>query len=279
VATSGNRQFGWTRLSAAATQDTAAMWSGSAASYVNMNPTGAVASRIHAAAGDRQGGGASWGSGGRALIWSSAPNSFISLHPGLPYTGSIIIGMSEFQQVGSVGTFPQWPWPHAALWHGTPESFVDLDPPAAFGYSELLATCGTAQVGYIAPESGVYAGIWFGTAASFLNLHQYLPPGSGESYATSIATDGVNYYVGGYAYYPALGNQAFLWIGPVPNSCYVNCDASTAAPALNVADFTCFLQRFAAGESYANCDGSTTAPVLNVGDFTCFLQRFAAGCP
>jgi hypothetical protein len=61
-------------------------------------------------------------------------------------------------------------------------------------------------------------------------------------------------------------------------SCYANCDGSTAQPVLNVADFTCFLQRFAAGESYANCDGSTAAPVLNVADFTCFLQRFAAGC-
>jgi hypothetical protein len=62
-------------------------------------------------------------------------------------------------------------------------------------------------------------------------------------------------------------------------ACYANCDASSTAPVLNVADFTCFLQRFAAGDSYANCDGSTTAPTLNVADFTCFLQRFAAGCP
>jgi hypothetical protein len=29
---------------------------------------------------------------------------------------------------------------------------------------------------------------------------------------------------------------------------------------------------------YANCDGSTTDPVLNVLDFACFLNRFAAGC-
>jgi hypothetical protein len=64
-----------------------------------------------------------------------------------------------------------------------------------------------------------------------------------------------------------------------PPSCYANCDGSTQQPVLNVADFTCFLQRFAAGESYANCDGSTQQPVLNVADFTCFLQRFAAGCP
>jgi cytochrome c len=60
---------------------------------------------------------------------------------------------------------------------------------------------------------------------------------------------------------------------------YANCDASTAAPVLNVADFTCFLQRFAAGDGYANCDQSTNPPVLNVADFTCFLQRFASGCP
>jgi serine protease AprX len=33
------------------------------------------------------------------------------------------------------------------------------------------------------------------------------------------------------------------------------------------------------GQCYANCDGSTTAPVLNVADFTCFLTKFAAGCP
>jgi hypothetical protein len=60
--------------------------------------------------------------------------------------------------------------------------------------------------------------------------------------------------------------------------CYANCDNSTTSPVLNVADFTCFLQRFAAADPYANCDNSTTSPVLNVADFTCFLQRFAAGC-
>jgi hypothetical protein len=64
-----------------------------------------------------------------------------------------------------------------------------------------------------------------------------------------------------------------------PAICYPNCDASTTAPILNVQDFTCFLQRYAAGDSYANCDNSTVAPVLNVQDFTCFLQSYAAGCP
>ncbi len=61
-------------------------------------------------------------------------------------------------------------------------------------------------------------------------------------------------------------------------TCYANCDASTIAPILNVNDFTCFLNKFAAADTYANCDGSTTPPTLNILDFVCFLNRFAAGC-
>jgi hypothetical protein len=60
--------------------------------------------------------------------------------------------------------------------------------------------------------------------------------------------------------------------------CYANCDGSTVEPVLNVADFSCFLGKFAAGEPYANCDESTVEPVLNVADFSCFLGKFAAGC-
>ncbi|MBL9031710.1 MAG: hypothetical protein JNM80_08380 [Phycisphaerae bacterium] len=62
-------------------------------------------------------------------------------------------------------------------------------------------------------------------------------------------------------------------------ACYANCDGSTTPPVLNVNDFTCFLNKFAAADPYANCDGSTTPPVLNVNDFTCFLNQFAIGCP
>jgi hypothetical protein len=60
--------------------------------------------------------------------------------------------------------------------------------------------------------------------------------------------------------------------------CYANCDGSSTAPILNVNDFICFNNLFAAGSSLANCDGSTTAPVLNVNDFSCFLNAYAVGC-
>jgi hypothetical protein len=71
---------------------------------------------------------------------------------------------------------------------------------------------------------------------------------------------------------------AVTYTPPTTGGCYANCDGSTQPPVANVADFTCFLQKFAANDPYANCDGSTTPPVVNVGDFTCFLQKFAAGC-
>ncbi len=72
---------------------------------------------------------------------------------------------------------------------------------------------------------------------------------------------------------------AFEISGVGDPACYANCDGSTSAPTLNVLDFACFLNTFAAGEWYANCDESSVAPALNVNDFSCFLNKFAAGCP
>jgi hypothetical protein len=100
--------------------------------------------------------------------------------------------------------------------------------------------------------------------------------------------------MGGSSFQPSvsqilpLAQEALAGLVPVANyyiaqipppACYANCDASTQTPVLNVADFSCFLGKFAAGDPYANCDESTQAPVLNVADFSCFLGKFAAGCP
>jgi len=71
------------------------------------------------------------------------------------------------------------------------------------------------------------------------------------------------------------GDRVIVVRGFVPPVCYANCDGSLG---LNVADFSCFLSKFAAGDPYANCDGSTVLPVLNIADFSCFLTKFAAGC-
>jgi autotransporter-associated beta strand protein len=80
-------------------------------------------------------------------------------------------------------------------------------------------------------------------------------------------------------YFELTSSSLAFHITSLTPPCYANCDGSTLAPMLNVADFTCFLQKYAAADPYANCDQSTTPPVLNVADFTCFLQKYAAGCP
>ncbi len=63
-----------------------------------------------------------------------------------------------------------------------------------------------------------------------------------------------------------------------PGGCFANCDGSSLPPVLNINDFQCFLNKFAAGDSAANCDGSTADPVRNTNDFQCFLNTFSVGC-
>jgi len=85
---------------------------------------------------------------------------------------------------------------------------------------------------------------------------------------------------GAGAWNSSAGDFAFVLCGQsTPVACYPNCDGSTVPPILNVNDFICFQQKYAANDPYANCDGSTVAPVLNVNDFICFQQKYAAGCP
>jgi hypothetical protein len=254
----------------------AALWTGSVGSYQSLHPSGFTESVAVGSDGTRQAGSTYGGGAGfRPVMWAGTPQSMISLLPHGVVAGQVH-GVFADQQVGyasyvGIGT-------QAALWRGSAESYINLNPPGA-GWSMAAATCGVAQAGGATlPGYGGTAGVWFGTAESFVPLGPYLPPTHPEALANSITYHNGRLYVGGYGTNIQTGNiEAILWIGPGP--CYPNCDGSSAAPQLNIADFTCFLQSFAAGEAYANCDGSTAAPALNVADFVCFLQRFAAGCP
>ncbi len=89
--------------------------------------------------------------------------------------------------------------------------------------------------------------------------------------------------IAGYIAQPPEGGPcgvfvSFAPISSVPCRCYANCDYSTVSPFLNINDFQCFLNKFAAEDEAANCDGSSLPPLLNVNDFQCFLNKFAAGC-
>ncbi len=104
---------------------------------------------------------------------------------------------------------------------------------------------------------------------------------SGATSATLTISAAISTDAGDYSC--DVSNRCAVTTSPAAHltvtSCYANCDNSTTQPILNVLDFSCFLNKFAAGDPYANCDNSTTPPVLNVVDFSCFLNKFAVGCP
>jgi hypothetical protein len=259
----------------------AALWHGTAASYVDLHPQGAIASFGTATDGTFQGGAVDWQEQftiRRATLWAGSAHSYVTLGP--PTIPSELHGMAPGVQAGWIGSSPS-----AVVWYGTRESMVELGP--SVGTSKFYATTGRVHVGQWAQQGLARAAVNFGTRDSWLGLHQFVPPGYSFSGAHAVATLGRMVYVGGYAINGSTSQrEAFLWIGPHP--CWANCDQSTASPALNIDDFTCFVNQFALAqalphpqqiEHYANCDGSTRFPVLNVDDFTCFINAYASGCP
>jgi hypothetical protein len=269
---------GTMQVGAAYVNDHAATWNGTPASFMDLHPAGAQFSVAYATDGLLQGGAAfvpfGQSTSARASIWNGTPQSWIDLHP-LTLRTSYVYGMVPGIQVGEAfdGLVNR-----ASMWRGTQASWIDLTPPGQAGFWRLYCTNGRYHAGDGTESGFARAFACFGTPQSWLNLHQYLPPQyTTWSIARAILQEGPTIYIGGSAWNASSEQEAVLWIGQDP--CYPNCDQSAAPPILNVADFTCFITRFAARDSYANCDGSTGAPTLNVADFTCFLSRFVSGCP
>jgi hypothetical protein len=151
----------------------------------------------------------------------------------------------------------------------TPDPAINAGLPSSFSFN-LYSYAGTET--FADPKAG--ARVYYSTANSptAFGLAGW-PVGSGLVYSFG-STCGPDQLAD-----PNFGRLFSNVMGAAGAVCYANCDGSTAAPILNVNDFVCFQQQFAAGNPYANCDGSTAAPVLNVNDFVCFQQQFAAGCP
>ncbi len=178
------------------------------------------------------------------------------------FQGDLVVTLTHLE-TGHAATlidrpgYPQSPLGFPATDYGTPATSLLLDDSAATVYDLPLV-----------PPSGIsgVSGAWRPQSA--------LSVFNGESTLGTwrlTATDNAGGDTGSL-----VGFKLSITTGGV--ACYVNCDSSTANPFLNVADFQCFLNKYAAGDSYANCDQSTSAPILNIVDFQCFLNKYAAGC-
>lgn len=120
-------------------------WTGSAASGVDLHPTGFDASEALCTNGVQQGG---WGyiavgtSHLHALLWNGDAASVTDLHPAA-YTETKILAMNDTQQVGegwvgtpgAIGSVR-----HALAWSGSADTVIDLNQYLPAGYTHAVAT-------------------------------------------------------------------------------------------------------------------------------------------
>jgi hypothetical protein len=122
----------------------AVLWTGTAASAVDLNPAGFSASEANATNGVQQGG---WAYDAvfvsqHAGIWSGTAASFVDLHPA-GFNDSKVNAMTATKQVGE-----GWVGPlgmpgsvrHALVWQGSSASVVDLNQYLPAGYINGVAT-------------------------------------------------------------------------------------------------------------------------------------------
>ncbi len=201
----------------------AALWTGSAASFVDLDPGGFY---------DTQ----AWGVGGgqqvgfgrtnpapvtnyqytRALLWSGTPGSVVNLHPAA-YENSELRGTDGIRQVGEAEVFAATHNNgvlHAMVWSGSADSYVDLHPASGFSYSYALNVSGSQEVGYglfgATASAPPHALLWSSTADSVVDLQP--PGGSGFSNSRAYGTDG--FHQVGYGANTVYGQtHALFWSG------------------------------------------------------------------
>jgi hypothetical protein len=180
----------------------AALWSGTAASFVNLDPSGYTGGRAEGVSGAYQVGQVGNGTNGFAALWNGTAASFVNLDPSGGTLNSVAFGVSGGTQVGEWLNASESNF-YAAVWNGTAASFVDLDPSGGTSNvnSAAYGASGATQVGLV----GSSAALWHGTASSLADLN---PAGynSSVAYAASGNFQAGDAVIGSYTH-------AALWNG------------------------------------------------------------------
>lgn len=150
----------------------AALWSGTAESAVDLNPSWASASDALGLGGAQQVGYAFVDGQIHSVLWFGTAASAVDLNP-MGFQYSQARSTDGARQVGVADS-------HAMLWSGSAASAVDLNP-NGFSWSIAQGEMGTQQVGWGGPPPGGYhALLWTGSAASAIDLN---PSGWDRSFA------------------------------------------------------------------------------------------------
>ena len=207
----GTQQVGSGQLTEQA-QPHAILWTGTAESAIDLNPSAFTGSVAYSTDGATQVGSATNAANQtHAALWSGTAATFVDLNPANAAASSAF-AISGGQIVGKIDN-------HAFLWSGATGPKVDLHP-SGFDSTVAKGANSTAgkQVGYgVKTSSGpgatiTHALVWSGTASSSVDLEQFLPAGYSESTAAGIDSFG---NIIGSAKFAGVSN-AILWV-PISN--------------------------------------------------------------
>jgi hypothetical protein len=200
----------------------ALLWSGSAASVVDINPPNYLTSGIQDMSATNQVGYASLDDqNAHAMLWSGTAASAVDLNPANSYFSEATTLFGD-TQAGYARRKATGDADHAVLWHGTAASAVDLNP-AGFISSHISDNSATTQVesGSLSTNS-YHALVWNGSPDNFIDLHSTLDgliPNLGNSAAICITADGT---IIGTAFATGAVSYLVVWTPgevPEPNSC------------------------------------------------------------
>ncbi len=172
----GGQQVG---LISGATATRACMWTGTAASWVDLSPAGATSSEAWGVQGGQQVGWARIAGGNyRASLWTGSAASWVDLSPSAFEAQAF--GLGGGQQVGRSAASGA---NRASLWTATAASWQNLNP-AGVTVAELRGADGVQQVGDAVVGGTGHAGLWSGTPGSWVDLN---PAGASQSWARGVS--------------------------------------------------------------------------------------------
>lgn len=228
-ATDGRQQVGWAFGAdrTGTVRNHALLWSGTASSAVDLNPSGFFASEANGVRDGQQVGFGetqiNFSSTRHALLWTGSADSAVDLHP-TSFASSTALATDGRQQAGfgQIGSSPFGATRQALLWSGTAASVVNLHPVSGFDSSSARAARNGKQVGtgtlagggFSAPTHALF---WSGSAQSMVDLHAFLPAGVSSSSANGI--DAFGNIVGTADGRPVLWRPRSQTAVPEPGTC------------------------------------------------------------
>jgi hypothetical protein len=208
----------------------ACIWTGTAASKVDLHPAGAVESRAFAADTGVQVGRVQTATQLLASLWSGSAASWIDLHPAIALS-SEALSVEGGIQVGTA-LMPLTFETHASMWHGSAGSWLDIHPAVSWAGSYANGIAGSQIAGSVLTTLGsTHACTWRLPDLLWTDL---APMGGLASYCT--ATDGSHQAGGTYTPGPTGVLHASLWFGTSISWVDLHPASTFDSEALDVAD-------------------------------------------